>query len=125
LSELIIKSYLWFIIIIYVLSALGRIVLYFKTDKVSKIDLIESGFGIINSIGLYGYLYEYYFFNNFFWYFIIAANIGFGVYNLVSKKTKKVTEKIGLKKTIFIMSIMYFITAPQLYFLIVYARSII
>lgn len=119
-----VNFYLWFMIALFVLSALGRVVLFYKTDAVSIIDLIESLIALISCVGLYGYLQTKYFLSSSFWFSIIFVGVSLGLFNLFfSEKTFKLIEKVGLRNAILILAASYIITAPCIYFLYLYAKS--
>jgi len=118
-----IKYYLWTIIIVFIASAIGRGFLFFKSDSVSIIDLLEAALGLVNSIGLYGYLQKKYFLTSFFWYGVLVIGFGFGIYNIFySPKTFELVEKVGKEKAYFILGVSYVLTAPHMYFLFLYAK---
>ena len=122
---MVVAVYLWIIILLYSISAIGRFILFFKTEHVSKIDLVESTVGLINSLGLYGYLTHREYFNQYFWFFIILVGIGFGLYGLFfSPKTREMIEKLGRKKTYMLLLGSQLVIAPHLYFLFQYSLSL-
>lgn len=119
-----VKIYLWLIIVLFTASALGRFFLFFTTSKVSILDLAEASLGIINSAGIYGYLYKKYILPSYFWYFIIFLGLLFGIYNIfLSPKTIELIEKVGMGKSVLLLGGSYILTAPHLYFLFLYAKN--
>lgn len=119
-----IKYYLWVIIIMFVASAIGRVFLFFKSGNVSIIDLSEAFLGLVNSVGLYGYLQKKYFLTSFFWYGTLAVGLGFGVYNIFySPKTFELVAKVGKEKAYLVIGLGYLFTAPHMYFLFLYAKA--
>ena len=59
--------YFWIIAALVTFSALGRIYLYFRTDRVKVYDLVESAISLVAIVGLHGYVYQSTYLSPLFW----------------------------------------------------------
>ena len=120
----VIKVYLWFIILLFTVSALARFFFFIKDRKTTIPELFEAMGGLVSSLGLYGYIYQSYYFNQMFWIVVIIMAIIAGIYShFFSSRTKETVKKIGMKKAIVIYGITNLLTAPHLYFIYKYSMS--
>ena len=117
--------YIWFVIVLYVLSGIGRVFLFFKTDKVTPYDLAESALALINCAGLIGYLYNIKMLNQTFWFVIIGLGLASGLRAIfLNPKNPELIASIGPVKGWAVIIGSIAIVAPHMWFLYKYAKSL-
>jgi hypothetical protein len=106
--------YFWFIAILVVLSAFGRVYLYFKSEAVRIYDLIESFVSVAAIIGLYGFVYQVPILSSGFWKVIWILITLVWLWSIFPAKNKELIEKFGMAKASMIIALTSVIGVPTL-----------
>ena len=88
------KIYIWAFSLLLLLSAIGRLVLFFKRrDLVSPLDLTEAVIGLIAVPALFGFAYQRAYGPNSLWMVLCILMVGLSVYQFFTPKMKKLYAK--------------------------------
>lgn len=113
--------YFWIIAILVVVSALGRVFLYFRPDQVKFYDIVESVISIAAIAGLHGYVYQSAYLSPFFWQVTWILLLAAWLASLRDQKNGEMINKIGLKKGIAVIAVTAILGFPTLLVLFAYA----
>ncbi len=92
--------YVWAFSVILVLSALGRVFLFFKRpDVVSRLDIYEAFVSLIAIPALFGFAYQKPHGFRIFWIIFCVALSSFSIYQFFTPKMKKLYRKGWLVST--------------------------
>ena len=113
--------YIWMFSVLLVLSAIGRVVLFFRRpDLVSRLDLVEAGFGLICIPALLGFLYQRAYAIPIFWQGICVVVILLSFYQFFTPKMQKLYQKGFLISALTII-LQMILGGPGLWALVQYA----
>ena len=107
--------YFWVVAVAIVLSAIGRIYLYFaRGDVVTVYDIAESLLALSALVGLYGFAYQSPVASPGVWKAMFALLVAAWLWNLVAPKSQVIVDKFGAGKGGAALSALLMLAVPEL-----------
>ena len=113
--------YFWIAAPVTVVSAIGRIYLYFRRDIVTAYDLAESFISLAAIVGLYGYVYSAAILAPLLWRVILALIVCSWLWNFFAPKNRAMVKEMGTIKGAAVISIIQLLALPAIIGLYLYS----